>query len=169
MYTHIAAVESKRLERGIHGGFKESSEYQIDLDEEPQLIAYIQFTSSVLRHWKGKEKWTAYKFTKNVYEVWMPKHFERICSAVDAFPSDVSFDLSQHSELNFPEQSGLSQDFGAQSLAQSSTGSSSGQAQAVDQSTVAEAADITPNTSMNDANDSGRFKRPRKNGRRARR
>lgn len=67
----------------------------------------------------GKEKWSAYKFTKNVYEIWMPKHFERICLAVDAFPPDVSFDLSQQSELNFPEQSGLSQDFGAHSLAQS--------------------------------------------------
>ena len=97
----------------------------------------------------------------------MPKHFERICSAVDAFPSDVSFDLSQQSELNFAEQSGLSQDFGAQSLAQSSIGSGSAQARADDQSTVAEAADITPNTSMNEANDSGRFKRPRKDGGRA--
>jgi hypothetical protein len=112
----------------------------------------------------GKDKWTTYKFTKNVYEIWMPKHFKRICSAIDAFPSGVSFDLSQQSELSFPEQSGLSQDFGAHSLAQSSTGSNSAQAQADEQSTVAEAADITPNTSMNDANDSGRFKRPKRNG-----
>ena len=29
---------------------------------------------------EGKEKWTAYKFTKNVYDVWMPAHFKRICS-----------------------------------------------------------------------------------------
>jgi hypothetical protein len=113
--------------------------------------------------WQG----TAYKFTKNVYETWMPKHFKRICSAIDAFPADVSFDLSQQSELNFPEQSGLSQDFGAYSLSQSSIGSSSAQAQADYQSTVAEAANITPNTSMNEANDAGRFKRPRKNGGRA--
>ncbi|KAK0858002.1 hypothetical protein LTR87_017820 [Friedmanniomyces endolithicus] len=28
----------------------------------------------------GKERWTAYKFTKNVYDVWMPTHFARICS-----------------------------------------------------------------------------------------
>ena len=115
----------------------------------------------------GKDKWTAYKFTKNVYEIWMPKHFKRICSAVDAFPPGVSFDISQQSELNFPEQSGLSQDFGAHSLAQSSIGSGSAQTQADDQSTVAEAAEITPNTSMNEANDGGRFKRPRKDGRRA--
>ena len=35
----------------------------------------------------GKDKWTTYKFTKNVYETWMPKHFKRICSAINAFPS----------------------------------------------------------------------------------
>ncbi|KAL2255957.1 hypothetical protein VTK26DRAFT_2427 [Humicola hyalothermophila] len=30
--------------------------------------------------WKGKEKWTAYRFSKNVYDAWMPKHFENFCS-----------------------------------------------------------------------------------------
>ena len=49
----------------------------------------------------GKEKWTAYKFTKKVYDTWMPAHFRRICSAIDAFPSDVNFDVSQQSELQF--------------------------------------------------------------------
>jgi hypothetical protein len=29
----------------------------------------------------GKEKWTAYKFTMNVYNIWMPTHLNRICSA----------------------------------------------------------------------------------------
>lgn len=41
----------------------------------------------------GKEKWTAYKFTRNIYDVWMPKHLERICSAIDQIP-DVSFATS---------------------------------------------------------------------------
>lgn len=43
----------------------------------------------------GKERWTAYKFTKNIYEVWMPLQLKRICSAIDELPSDLSFDLSQ--------------------------------------------------------------------------
>ena len=43
----------------------------------------------------GKDKWTAYKFTKNVYESWMPLHLRRICSAIDALPLDIRFDLSQ--------------------------------------------------------------------------
>lgn len=41
----------------------------------------------------GKEKWTAYRFTKNVYEIWMPTHFKRICSAIDKLPSKVDFDV----------------------------------------------------------------------------
>ena len=36
----------------------------------------------------------AYKFT-NVYDVWMPLHLMRICSAIDELPSDINFDLSQ--------------------------------------------------------------------------
>jgi hypothetical protein len=31
----------------------------------------------------GKEKWTSYKFTKNVYDIWMPTHLKRICSVID--------------------------------------------------------------------------------------
>ena len=53
MHTHIAAVESKRLERGLQGGFKESSEYQIDLDEDPQLITY--FLEYLYQHDDGQE------------------------------------------------------------------------------------------------------------------
>lgn len=39
----------------------------------------------------GKEKWTAYRFTKNVYDIWMPLHFKMICSAIDQLPSDIDF------------------------------------------------------------------------------
>ncbi|OJD13205.1 hypothetical protein AJ78_06323 [Emergomyces pasteurianus Ep9510] len=52
----------------------------------------------------GKEKWTAYKFTRNVYDIWMPTHFKRICSAIDQIPPDVDFDVSQ-SELQYSQQS----------------------------------------------------------------
>ncbi|MCJ1310623.1 hypothetical protein MMC25_004288 [Agyrium rufum] len=43
---------------------------------------------------EGKDKWTAYKFTKNVYNTWMPAHLRRICSAIDEIPPDVIFDVS---------------------------------------------------------------------------
>ncbi|AEO58603.1 hypothetical protein MYCTH_2306056 [Thermothelomyces thermophilus ATCC 42464] len=41
----------------------------------------------------GKDKWTAYRFTKNVYDMWMPEHFKNICSAIDQLPSDLDFDV----------------------------------------------------------------------------
>jgi hypothetical protein len=49
----------------------------------------------------GKDKWTAYKFTKNVYDVWMPTHLKRICSVIDQLPPDLNFEVSQGSELQF--------------------------------------------------------------------
>ncbi|KAI0867629.1 hypothetical protein GGS24DRAFT_270800 [Hypoxylon argillaceum] len=46
----------------------------------------------------GKEKWTAYRFTKNIYDIWMPDHFKRICSAIDQLPSKLDFDVQALSE-----------------------------------------------------------------------
>lgn len=63
----------------------------------------------------GKEKWTAYKFTKNVYDTWMPTHLKRICSVIDKLPSDIN---SEVSELPSSEASGLSQVFEDQCLSQ---------------------------------------------------
>lgn len=39
----------------------------------------------------GREKWTAYTFTKNVYDKWMPKHLRRLCSAIDKLPVELDF------------------------------------------------------------------------------
>ena len=41
----------------------------------------------------GKEKWAAYKFTKNVYDIWMPTHFQRICSVVDELQPGLSHEV----------------------------------------------------------------------------
>ena len=46
----------------------------------------------------GKDKWTAYRFTRNVYDLWMPGHFKRICSAIDEIPEDLEFGVSQLSQ-----------------------------------------------------------------------
>jgi len=48
----------------------------------------------------GKEKWTAYEFTKTVYDTWMPIQHKRICSAIDDLPSDIDFDLSQSASFS---------------------------------------------------------------------
>ncbi|ROW10268.1 hypothetical protein VMCG_01927 [Cytospora schulzeri] len=55
----------------------------------------------------GREKWTAYRLTKNIYDEWMPAHFKKICSAIDQLPSDLDFDVPP-----LPEATGLSQDLG---------------------------------------------------------
>ncbi|WPH03296.1 Hypothetical protein R9X50_00617300 [Acrodontium crateriforme] len=34
----------------------------------------------------GKEKWTAYNFTKNVYDIWMPMHFGGFARRLMTFP-----------------------------------------------------------------------------------
>ncbi len=56
-------------------------------------IKMFDFTSE-----DGKEKWTAYKFIKNVYDMWMPTHFKRICSVIDELPPDVDFEVSELGE-----------------------------------------------------------------------
>ncbi|RWA07429.1 hypothetical protein EKO27_g7681 [Xylaria grammica] len=46
----------------------------------------------------GRNKWIAYRFTKNVYDSWMPDHFKRICSAVTQLPSKIDFNVAAPSE-----------------------------------------------------------------------
>ena len=53
------------------------------------LIHKFDFTAL-----KGKEKWTASKFAKNVYDIWVPAHFKRICSVIDKLPPDLHFEVS---------------------------------------------------------------------------
>jgi hypothetical protein len=45
----------------------------------------------------GKEKWTAYKFTRNVYDIWMPTHLKRICAVIDELPPDIDSEVSEES------------------------------------------------------------------------
>jgi len=52
----------------------------------------------------GKEKWTSYKFTRNVLEMFYPIHHERICSAVDQLPNFAAEPFSQQSSLELFEQ-----------------------------------------------------------------
>jgi hypothetical protein len=64
-------------------------------------IKTFDFTSE-----EGKDKWTSYEFTKNVYDIWMLTHLKRICLVIDELPPDLDFEVSQYSELG---ESGLSQ------------------------------------------------------------
>lgn len=49
------------------------------------LIEKFHFTPSG----RGDQRWKAYKFVRNIYDVWVPRHFERICSAIDMLPDDA--------------------------------------------------------------------------------
>jgi hypothetical protein len=46
----------------------------------------------------GKEKWTAYRFTKNVYDQFMPMHLKQICSAIDELAPDIDFGVPDQYE-----------------------------------------------------------------------
>jgi hypothetical protein len=91
----------------------------------------------------GRDKWTAYRFTKNVYDTWMPAHFKNICSAIDQLPSDLNFDVPPLSEAT-----GLSQDL--DNLMQSDTSYASIPDKRDSQSSNAEKPAVTPSTSFSE-------------------
>ncbi len=67
--------------------------------EETKIYRYLIRTFD-FTELDGKEKWTAYKFTKNVYDAWVPEHLQRISSAVNQIPEGINFNVSQSSELH---------------------------------------------------------------------
>ncbi|ROT38963.1 hypothetical protein SODALDRAFT_294130 [Sodiomyces alkalinus F11] len=91
----------------------------------------------------GKEKWTTYRFVKNVYDVWAPTHFEMICSAINQLPAELNFDVP-----SLPD-TGLSKDLG--SSRQSDVGSASRLVEQVNQSSnTGQVQAATPGTSIID-------------------
>lgn len=73
---------------------------------------------------KGMEKWTAYTFMKNVYDIWMQTHFKRICAAIDDLPVEQAFEISLASGPHISETTGLSQPLENQNLVESSSSES---------------------------------------------
>jgi hypothetical protein len=55
----------------------------------------------------------------------MPAHLKRICSVIDRLPLSLNFEVSQESELQFTEASGLSQEMGGLLSEQSNAKSAS--------------------------------------------
>ena len=85
----------------------------------------------------GKEKWTAYKFVKNVYDHHSLKLHKMICSGIDDLPAGISFDLSQ--SASFFQST-------PQSSQQSNTESTLGEDDS--QSSFLASQEVTPNTSF---------------------
>ncbi|PQE14400.1 phosphatidylserine decarboxylase protein [Rutstroemia sp. NJR-2017a BBW] len=104
---------------------------------------------------EGKEKWSAYKFTKNIYDIWMPKHLERIRSVIDELPSDFDFEVPL-----LPEEYGLSQNLESHHLSRSFTEPESLPGERGSQWAIVDAGDITPDTSFTGQ---GVSKKPRRN------
>ncbi|KAL2045855.1 hypothetical protein ABVK25_012005 [Lepraria finkii] len=97
----------------------------------------------------GKEKWTAYKFTKNVYDTWMPKLHKLICSAIDDLPAGINFALSQSSAVSESTH---------QSSQQSNTDTTLGEDDS--QSSFLASQEVTPTMSFTQATEPA-FKKPR--------
>ncbi|OAF59173.2 hypothetical protein VC83_04387 [Pseudogymnoascus destructans] len=111
---------------------------------------------------EGKEKWTAYKFTKNVYDTWMPTHLKRICSVIDELPPDLDFEVSQQSDQGESELSqGLESHYPTR---QSSHDAASLLDEADSQSSRDPSRDVTPDTSLSQGIERA-FKKPKKRGR----
>lgn len=71
--------------------------YTVIKGKDTTFYRYLIHTFDIMAL-DGKEKWTAYKFTKNVYEMWMPAHLKRLCSVIDQLPSGLSFGPSEQSD-----------------------------------------------------------------------
>ncbi|CAE7175306.1 hypothetical protein PTTW11_05780 [Pyrenophora teres f. teres] len=55
---------------------------------------------------ESKEKWTSYRFIRNVYDIWLPNRLDKIRSVIDDLPSDFDFEVPL-----LPEESGLPKGF----------------------------------------------------------
>ena len=120
-------------------------------------IKTFDFTSE-----DGKEKWTSYKFTKNIYDIWVPTHLKRICSAIDELPPDLNFEVSQLSE---PGESGLSQGLESHHLSDQTSHDTASLEEADSQSSRVDSRVVTPDTSMSQRIDGKEFKKPKKRAR----
>ncbi len=107
----------------------------------------------------GRERWTAYKFTKSVYDTWMPAHFQRLCSAIDAIPPNIHFKLSEASELQFPSSSGLPQGLESHHLSESGATGGDGLNFQGPQEDLQEG---TPDTSVTQTSKRPTFTKPKK-------
>lgn len=111
---------------------------------------------------EGREKWRAYTFTKNVYDVWMPIHLKLICSVIDQLPPDINFEVLQGSEFQPTEASGLSQEFGNLLPEPSNIGSASRASPGGGEVAPIIPYKDTPDTSLSRGKEQGPLKRPKR-------
>ena len=66
--------------------------YPLITGEETHCYRYVIHKFDITAQ-DGKEKWTGYKFTKNIYDIFVPIHLERIRSAIDQLPDPQVFSV----------------------------------------------------------------------------
>ncbi|KAK4896359.1 hypothetical protein LTR49_028148 [Elasticomyces elasticus] len=110
----------------------------------------------------GKEKWTAFKFTKNVYDVWMTIHFARICSVIDELPLDIAFEVSRPSDSRVSKATGLSQGVEGFFTEPSDADTQFLRTEGSGYGNLAGLQDVTPNTSLSPGTGRGTSKGSKK-------
>ncbi|KAM3084840.1 hypothetical protein ACMFMG_003289 [Clarireedia jacksonii] len=60
---------------------------------------------------EGDQRWKAWTFVMNVFDLWVPDHFKKLCSVIDMLPADLNFDVSELDQEVTSSHSGLSQRF----------------------------------------------------------
>jgi hypothetical protein len=103
----------------------------------------------------GKEKWAAYKFTKNIYDTWVPAHLGSIRSVIDELPSDFDFEVPL-----LPEGSGPSRDMESHHLSRTFSEPQSLPGNRRSRPGIVDTGNITSDTSFTGQ---GASKRPKKN------
>ena len=111
----------------------------------------------------GREKWTTYKFTKNVYDVWMPIHLKRICSAIEQLPSNLDFQVLEGPAVQSEEGTGLLQDMGSLLSEASNVDLASQIGKEYDELNPIIPQTATPDTSVSKGVGQGAAKRAKKN------
>lgn len=92
----------------------------------------------------------------------MPSYFKIVCSVIDELLSDVSFELSQQSELDFPEASGLLQELESHHLSYQSNADPACLEEHDGLSSLGGSQDIASNTTSSQRIQRGTFKVPKK-------
>ena len=93
------------------------------IDEDTVTYWRYPIHDFVFMERSGLEKWTAYTFTKNLYDIWVAPHFKLICSAVDDVPiKQWKPAIPEPSHLLLSQSSGLSQFMEDQTFTQEAQG-----------------------------------------------
>lgn len=85
LITYICWIKQTAVASNIGTGTQKNN-VDYSLVEEDKTIYYHHPTQIRLHYAGWKEKWTAYRFIKDVYDKFRPMHLKRICSAIDMLP-----------------------------------------------------------------------------------